>query len=303
MKNLRYRRLSRQSNFILCWRNLAFLSTALFLLVFDGCQTKLRDNPLDPGGVAFQKPSVTFISPFGNDTTVYSNSVVFAWTGNSAIYRYRYKLTNNLTNDVFYPLSPWDTISTATFSYLDDSPYSFSLETEYNGIDSSDTVYNKTLWVYPPPQGPALVFVKKQPTQSLLSQFEIDVWGEDLPGVFVADISIAFDPTMIEFDAVYAGDHQSSPGVSQYVFLDPVPNPVDQANQTGQIRVSTMFLAQSADGNTLFSGNGSFLKLMFTAIKSGQSNVSFLHTDLRDTSDDSLSDSTGHAAVVYTNQN
>jgi len=276
---------------------LAFLSFALSSLLFNGCQDKQRANPLDPGGSAFQMPSLQFISGPNNGQTIGIDSVEFTWKGNSAENVYVYTLTNLATHDVYYQTTQWNTAASVSFPHLDDSQYDFSLETEYNGIDV-DTTYHRTFTIKTL-STPALVFVKKYTLASVGEQFEVYVWIDAVQGLFAGDMTIGFSNASLQLVSVSNGDLPGELGMNQLLTPDyTLPRVVSSANSIGKISVSTAFLVRSNGTNSTITGTGSILKLIFNAVQTGQTQLSFLQISLRDINDNVLNLSQSMSATV-----
>jgi len=262
----------------------------ILVVVLFGCQNKPRSNPLDPGGTSFQIPFVNFSSiPYDGDT-LRVDSVYVAWTGNTPNNVYRYELTNILTNENYYPLINWDTITTITLKHLDDAPYEFKFETQYSGEDR-DSIFTirfsvKTLAT------PSLLFMRKYKKVNMGDQFEIEVWVNRVQGLFAGDLAIGFDKNAIQLVNVSKGDISPNQLVTPDYSLSKI---VSSANSVGRIGISTAFLSST---NSIISGTGSILKITFRAIRSGQTRLSFLTSDLRDINDNPLTISQVQTAIV-----
>lgn len=298
-KGLNYLTMRKQEILRLRWRSApiyAIVFAALVLFSLNGCE-KGRVNPLDLGGTDFQSPGLTILTGPAANSILTTDSVQVLWTGNTGVNIYSFTLTNMATRQVYAQSNSWTSDTSVTLRYLDDSPYEFIVKTKYNGFND-ETDYSAKFTVQTHAL-PTLVFMRKFTTVTVGQQFEIDVWGEDIQGLFAGDISVGFAPSSIQLVGLSEGDLHDSSGVDQMTLLDYTqPDQIGQANRTGIAKISTFMLARSTQGNATLSGTGSILKLFFIAIQSGQSDVTFVGTDLRDYNGDILSIPTAGTAIV-----
>jgi hypothetical protein len=274
----------------------AIFSAVLLSFALNGCE-KGRVNPLDLGGTDFRKPELTILAGPVADSILTADSLQVVWTGNMHINLYSFTLTNMATRQVYAQSNSWTSDTLVTVRYLDDSPYELIVKTKYNGFnDETDYSAHFTVQTH---AMPTLVFMRKFTTVAVGQQFEIDVWGEGIQGLFAGDISVGFAPGSIQLVGFSEGDLHDSSGVDQRTLMDYTqPDQLGQANVAGIAKISTFMLARSAGGNTTLSGTGSILKLFFSAIQAGQSEVTFVGTDLRDSNGDSLSIPAVGTAIV-----
>ncbi len=252
----------------------AVAAVLLFTTVFISCE-RARNNPLDPGGSTYQPPSAEITLGPAEGQTVTSNSVEFRWSGNSDANLYRYVLTN------YSDSSDWSASDSTNFNLLDDTTYTFTLQTKYPG-ESSIATYTRHFAVKSI-HGPSLKFYRLKNTVALHGQFALQVWIVGISNFFSAQMKLTFDKSLLNLVSISGGSLVSRSGYSQAVLPDFSSATVIQAaNSSGLIDVSTAVLSQNGTSGETIGGTGEVLRLVFSAIRAGRSSVNVSQGEVRD---------------------
>ncbi|CUS96785.1 cohesin domain-containing protein [Candidatus Kryptobacter tengchongensis] len=255
-----------------------FISLILISIVIISCE-KPQINPFDPASKNYIKPSVELISGPNEGEKVSSNNVTFVWKGNTDKNEFRYKLVYRTANEVIQDWTPWSDVTTATFNYLDDGKYSFIIETRYKGNPEA-TIFARN-WEVEAIVGPAVKFYKLKNVVSLGSDFDIELWCEDVKNVRGTSFTLIFDKDNFKLNSVTKGSLPRSINIEQVVLPDfSNPTIVDNVNKNGKVEITTGFISE--DG---LSGTGSILKFNFKTLnKRGDFNILAQNFILIDTS-------------------
>ena len=274
-----------------------FLPREFFILLaailIAGCQ-QARLNPLDPVGTAFVKPGLTLLNSLPANLTLTTDSISLAWKGTSEANQYEYTLTSLATGVIYKESNGWITDTTFSVNHLDDSPYRFMIATRYPGLDTT-AQYEFFFNVQTSPT-PALVFMRKFCQVPPDSQFEVDVWGEGISGLFAGDLTVGFDPRVLAFNGYAVGALKDTSGVGSQLLTEDYPQP--DPNQSGSVQLSTVYASKSTGGNSAVSGTGSIIRLYFKGKATGQCSIVFANADLRDLNGDSIEVDHSRTATV-----
>lgn len=252
----------------------------LFTTLFFSCE-KPRNNPLDPSGTSYQSPSADITSGPNEGQVVNSNVVTFQWSGNTENNLYRYVLSN------YSDTSDWSVSTSAVFDLLDDTTYTFTLQTMYPEQNSIAT-YTRHFAVKAV-KGPAVKFYKLKNTVATHGQFGLQVWIVGISTFFSARLKLAFNNNLLNLVSISGGSLVSGDGYSQLILPDFSSTTVIQnANSSGVIDVSTAVLSQSGSSGETVGGTGEVLHLIFGAIKAGSGSINVIQEDVRDSTNTSI---------------
>lgn len=153
------------------------------------------DNPIDPDSPDYVEPTLSITSGPAEGAVVNDHSVSFSWSGDALMEEYRFRITGQ-------DWSPWDDITTATFTYLDEGDLRFTLAgRRASGEELSDSVG----FFIDAITGPALRFYPRSVTVAPSGQFEVAVYAEEIDSLKGLRLVVAYDPTQLslvtaEFD-------------------------------------------------------------------------------------------------------
>jgi len=247
-----------------------FITLASLFLIFSSCKKEFS-NPFDPESPIYEPPSVKLISAPSENETLTTSTVSFSWEGNSDINLFRYKLVGYRDNEeiVYQDWTDWSKSKSVTFDYLDDIRYVFMLQTKYEDRNdiSELTRSFRVDWI----KGPTLKFFRLK--NELLSggEFNVEVWLEDVQSFKSGSFKVRFNKNALRFIGVQKGKFAQEKRLEQVIVPDfGVQKVIDEANNKGEVEITTGVMLSSPTDLPYLSGSGDIVVLKFRAISSGQ---------------------------------
>jgi hypothetical protein len=233
------------------------------------CTEKGRDNPTDPGGKAFVRPSVSFLTSLPSDSTFTSNALSIEWNGNADSCEFRYMLSPIET------WSEWTKTKKLSYTFLDDTSYAFHVEVRYSG--NKDTVALKIFqFKIKGVQGPAIKFYKLKTTVPTSKQnFSVSLNFYEVVNFFSGSFKVGFDKTKLRLDSVVVGNVGTSQGFMLTLLPDySVKTALDRANQNGIVELTGGVLPTMPNPpSQSVNGSGMLARLVFTKLGTGETDL------------------------------
>jgi len=221
------------------------------------------DNPVDPDNPAYQPPLATLVSGPSEGQTIAEASVSFSWVGQGSSSEFSFTLEGF---DIDW--SGWSTETTVSYTDLDDQSYTFKVMERYSNVDEQQSVTARTFQV-DAVTGPALVLHRRFVSTKIGLRFQLEVLVEDITGMMGADVNIAFDPSLLQFESATEGAFLATGQHSGMVFVATSP---DSANARGSLEI----IASRLGGNPVgVTGSGRLALLEFTALSAGERQITF----------------------------
>ena len=174
---------------------LLMLSAALFFFTCEKLEP-VADNPLDPDNPDYDPPEVLISEGPAEGEIVDTSAVTFQWTGNELVTSYRYRFDSEVWSD-------WTSNTSASYYYLDEGDYSFSVQSQYETGDTS--VVLNVSFVVDAVTGPALMFYPRRHEAQVGETVTFQILAEEVSNLAAAEFSISYDPDEIEITAIYEG--------------------------------------------------------------------------------------------------
>ncbi len=262
------------------------ISLTLILFTLSSCKKELS-NPFDPESPNYESPSVRFVSGPGQNETITTSTVSFSWQGNSDINIFRYKLVGYKGNDsiIYQDWTNWSKSKSVTFDYLDDLTYVFKLQTRYEDRPEIAEISSsfKVDWI----KGPTLKFFKLKNDVLTGSEFNIEVWLEDVQGFKSGNFKVRFDRNALKFVGVQRGKFPQENRLDQVIVPDfGVQKVVDEVNSKGEVEITTGVMLSSSSSPSdppYLNGSGDIVVLKFRALNiTGQHSLEFGDVNILD---------------------
>jgi plastocyanin len=258
---------------------LLMLSAALFFVTCEKLEPE-ADNPLDPDNPDYDPPEVLISEGPAEGEIVDTSAVTFQWTGNELVTSYRYRFDSEVWSD-------WTSNTSASYYYLDEGDYSFSVQSQYETGDTS--VVLNVSFVVDAVTGPALMFYPRRHEAQVGETVTFQILAEEVSNLAAAEFSISYDPDEIEITAIYEGSIFTDLG--NVFFL------VDNGSE-GEATISTAVWGESSPSA---EGTGVLAALEVKAKVTGSLVVSFDGSEVfrdPDNNDVSINETVGGLVVV-----
>ena len=138
------------------------------------------------------------------DTT----AVTITFSGNELVIEYAYSLNGSTYSD-------WRTNTSVTYSYLDEGAYTFSVKGRYTSGEEDETPATISFTV-DAVTGPALMFYPRQHITSANYPVTFQLMAEEVENLMLAAISVSFDDSLIEIQAVSEGSIFTGSGTTAF---------------------------------------------------------------------------------------
>jgi len=243
---------------------------SIICLFFISCEQELVfDNPLDQINNPDYIPPDTFITVDElADSTINNSSVTITWVGNDMVIEYATRHNEG-------EWSGWSADTSLTLNYLDEGQHSFSVKGRYATLDEDPTPAS-VIFTVDNIHGPAIRVYKLMTEMSVDSTQDIHIYAEEVTGLVVARFQVQYDPSLLDLDteSVLKGDLYSD--IEEILFI------VEEIG-SGILDVNLSTLSHNG-----ISGTGALIKLPFTAVKAGSSDIEILNPQFRDINGDEL---------------
>ena len=197
--------------------------------------------------VDYTRPTTSITSP-SNGATINSSTAQITWqleTGAECSYNFNYK-----------GWTDWGSGTSATFEYLDEGSYTFSIKSRFDPLIEEESPVSINFEV-DALQGPGLRILPLLSETTLEEAIEVSIYAEDIDSVVFGEIIISFDNSNLEYTGYQDGSMLSSSASDLIIF-------VDQNLTSSQTEIKFTF-ATDFTSQAGISGSGELIKLNFTA--------------------------------------
>lgn len=239
---------------------LRFSVLIISLLLFLSCDEELSINPLDvENNPEYVEPETTITNTDLDGSTLDTSAVTISFGGNDLVVEYAYSFNGSDYSD-------WTTSTSATYDYLDEGAYTFSVKGRYVTGDEDETPATIGFTV-DAIQGPALALYPRRHITTSNNPVTFQLMAEEVDSLMSATITISYDTASLEIISVSQGDIFTGTGVS--VFID--------ESASGSLIINTMFMGGDSPS---VSGTGILAILQVKALTTGSHTLSLDGTQL-----------------------
>lgn len=239
---------------------------SLFIMSCDVLTTQVEDvnpddNPIDPDNPDFIPPTTTLISAPDEGEIISVDNVTFKWRGNDPSCTFSYHLNNEIWSE-------WTQDTLVTYTYLDEGEYSFSVKSRYPTGAEEDPEKSVSFTI-DAVKGPALRFYKKKVETPAGSNFQIEVWAEEISGLAIISINIDFNTNYLQVQNLNIYNDETA-------FLRKNGGNIIEVhnfdNSNGNI---TVYLSRTDTDPLGVDGSGALFIISFTAKSKGTTHLNF----------------------------
>ena len=239
---------------------------SLFIMSCDVLTTQVDDvnpddNPIDPDNPDFIPPTTTLISAPDEGEIISVDNVTFKWRGNDPSCTFSYHLNNEIWSE-------WTQDTLVTYTYLDEGEYIFSVKSCYpTGVEEDPE--KSVSFTIDAVKGPALRFYKKKVETPAGSNFQIEVWAEEVSELAIISINIDFNTNYLQVQNLNIYNDETA-------FLRKNGGNIIEVhnfdNSNGNI---TVYLSRTDTDPLGVDGSGALFIISFTAKSRGTTNITF----------------------------
>jgi len=239
---------------------------SLFIMSCDVLTTQVDDvnpddNPLDPDNPDFIPPTTTLISAPDEGEIISVDNVTFKWRGNDPSCTFSYHLNNEIWSE-------WSQDTFITYTYLDEGEYSFSVKSRYStGVEEDPE--KSVSFTIDAVKGPALRFYKKKVETSTGSNFQIEVWAEEVLELAIVSINIDFNTNYLQVQNLNIYNDETA-------FLRKNGGDIQEVHSFDNSAGNVTVYLFTTDADPLgINGSGALFRISFTTKSRGTTYLNF----------------------------
>ncbi|MFB0515765.1 MAG: cohesin domain-containing protein [Candidatus Neomarinimicrobiota bacterium] len=219
------------------------------------------DNPLIPGDPTYEPPQTTITSGPVEGAVVDTHTVSFTWRGNQTIMTFSYRLNES-------GWSAWSADTMVTYTYQDEGDYLFEVKGRYLSWIEEDTAAFRNYTV-DDIHGPALWLQPRYQEVDLGGTFTVEVMLEEMENVFAVKAVLEFDTAKLQVENIEVYDDARSLLKANGGTVIPF------SKYDNTIGTATIDVATATGDPPGVSGTGAIALIAFTAVQSGQTEITF----------------------------
>lgn len=221
------------------------------------------ENPFDPteDNPHFVPVETTIMGGPADDEVVDDHTVTFTWTGNEGVEEYSYRLNEPVWSD-------WSSVTSVTYTYLNEGNYTFEVKGRYNEAAEDDTPDSRSFEI-DDVHGPALMFYPRKVEVSQDEVFSLEIMAEEVVDLTGVKIVGSFDVSYLQLQTVTVYEDGNSffraNGGTVISFYE-------YDNNAGSLTISS---GVATGDPASVDGTGAIASAEFKAIRSGSTEIAF----------------------------